>query len=178
MRKRILFGLLVTALFVATFWAQEAEKKSTEAPPADATVAAPAPPPGPHVFTVSAEESARKNPAKFTDVTAGRGKKIYNTQCAMCHGQKGDGKGDIVEEMKINPPDFTKPETLEKRTDGDLFAIIGAGSPVMPGQGKRMVDSQKWNIVNYLRVLAGKAPQRSKGDEPEENVLIIREEPK
>ena len=65
-----------------------------------------------------------------------RGKKIYATQCALCHGDKGDGKGELAADMKLNVPDFTKPDTLKDRTDGELFAIIGTGKDPMPSQGR------------------------------------------
>jgi hypothetical protein len=91
----------------------------------------------------------------------------------MCHGETGDGKGEAVAEMKINPPDFTKPETLKDRTDGELFAIMGAGSEVMPGQGTRMTDIHKWNMVNFLRSVSGKVPEKATGKEPEENIILV-----
>ena len=70
-----------------------------------------------------------------------RGKKIYATQCALCHGDKGDGKGELATDMKLNMPDFTKPDTLKDRTDGELFTIIGAGQDPMPSQAGRMTDN-------------------------------------
>ncbi len=93
----------------------------------------PAAPAGRHVFKIYPEDAARKNPVRFSEVSVERGRELYQTQCAMCHGQKGDSKGDAVEEMQIHPPDFTKPDTLGKRTDGELYAIIGSGSATMPG---------------------------------------------
>jgi mono/diheme cytochrome c family protein len=102
-----------------------------------------------------------------------RGKRIYNTQCALCHGEKGDGKGELAEDMKLSLPDFTNADTLKDRTDGELFAIIGAGKDPMPGQAGRMTEPQRWNLVNYLRALSGKAPEKSSGKEPEENVILV-----
>ncbi len=114
---------LVLVLATGCLWAQE-EKKETP-PPADAsTAAAPA---SPHPAEITAEDKAKKNPVKFTEVSVDRGKKIYGTQCALCHGDKGDGKGELAADMKLNLPDFTKPDTLKDRTDGELFTIIGAG---------------------------------------------------
>lgn len=175
MRAKYLFGLLVLAIMAGSVCAQE------QKPPAEekGTTAAPPTAPGtPHPPKVSAADAARKNPIKFTTLSVERGAKLYRTQCAMCHGEKGDGKGDMVEEMKITPPDFTKPETLKDRTDGALYAIIGAGSEVMPGQGSRMSDTHKWNLVNYLRSLCGKAPERATGKEPEENVILVPQDEK
>ena len=73
---------------------------------------------------------------KFTEFSVERGKKIFTTQCALCHGTKGDGKGELAADMKLSLPDFTKPDTLKERTDGELFAIIGAGKEPMPAQGR------------------------------------------
>jgi mono/diheme cytochrome c family protein len=173
MNNKYIHGLLIFGLLVGAGWAQE--KQKTEEKPTQATGAAASAtaPQAVHAFKITPEDTAKKNPTKFTTVLVERGKKIYDTQCAMCHGAKGDGKGDMVEEMKINPPDFTKPETLDKRTDGELFAIIGGGSETMPGQGVRMPDSRKWNLVNYLRALSGKPPERSTGKEPEEGIILV-----
>ncbi|MBI1940352.1 MAG: cytochrome c [Acidobacteria bacterium] len=172
MKVKYLVGLVVISLWAGSFWAQEG-KKPDEKPAADTTAKSPATPQGPHVFEITSEDAARKNPVTFTEVSVARGKKIYATQCAMCHGEKGDGKGDIVEEMGINPPDFTKPGALKKRSDGELFAIIGVGSPVMPGQAKRLSDRHRWQIVNYLRSLGGEKPEKATGKEPEENVILV-----
>jgi len=165
---------LFLALILATgcLWAQE-EKKETP-PPAGTTTTAPAPAPAPaHPAEISAEDKARKNPMKFTEVSVDRGKKIFGTQCALCHGDKGDGKGGLAVDMKLNMPDFTKPDTLKDRTDGELFTIIGTGRDPMPPQAGRMTDERRWNLVNYLRALSGHVPAKATGNEPEENVILV-----
>ncbi|TAM78862.1 MAG: cytochrome c [Acidobacteria bacterium] len=119
----------------------------------------------PHEFVISPEQKARKNPEKFTEESTEKGKSLYMTQCAMCHGKTGDGKGDLAEVMHVSPPDFTVPDTLGKRTDGELFAIINAGSDSMPAEEKRLKEFQTWNLVNFLRTLEGKKPAKSVGME-------------
>jgi len=172
MRLNHLLGLVVFFLVLGAYGAQEkprSEQKSGQA----ATTPAQAAAQPVHGFKLTPEDTARKNPVKFNTVSVDRGKKIYDTQCAMCHGAKGDGKGDVAAEMNITPPDFTKPETLQKRTDGELFAIIGVGSETMPGQGTRLTETRKWQLVNYMRALSGKQPERATGKEPEEGILLI-----
>ncbi|MFZ0962905.1 MAG: cytochrome c [Terriglobia bacterium] len=166
MPSKTLFLVLILA--TGCLWAQE-EKKETPAPAGAATAAAAAP----HPATISAEDKARKNPVKFTDVSVARGKKIYSTQCALCHGDKGDGKGELAADMKIDVPDFTKPATLKDRTDGELFAIISNGKDPMPAQAGRMSDVRRWNLVNYLRALSGDVPEKSTGKEPDENIILV-----
>ena len=171
MSSKILFALLVVGSLAGTAWAQE-EKKPEEKAPSQPAAAAPAPAPA-HAVTITPEDVARKNPVKLTQRSVERGKKTFASQCAMCHGEKGDGKGEMVEDMKINPPDFTKPDTLKKRTDGEWFAIIGQGSGSMEGQGSRMKDRQKWDLVNYLRSLGGAPVAKSAPNEPEENIILV-----
>ena len=161
--------LLFLVLVTGCLWAQE--KKETPPPPTGA--ATPAVPEAPHPTAISAADKARKNPVKFTEVSADRGKKIFVTQCALCHGDKGDGKGELAADMKIKVPDFTKPDTLKDRTDGELFTIIGTGQDPMPSQASRLTDLHRWNLVNYMRTLSGKVPEKSTGKEPEENVILV-----
>jgi len=161
--------ILVLLLFGASVWAQE-EKKEPAAPSQQPAAAAPA---EPHPAAISAEDKARKNPVKFTEASVVKGKKRYTTQCALCHGDKGDGKGEVATDMKLALPDFSKPGALDNRTDGELFAIIGAGKEPMPGQSSRMKEQERWDLVNYLRSLSGKTPEKSTGKEPEENIILV-----
>ena len=75
--------------------------------------------------------------------------------------------------MKLTLPDFTKPDTLKDRTDGELFTIIGTGKDPMPSQASRLTETHRWNLVNYLRALSGKVPAKSTGKETEENVILV-----
>lgn len=171
MSSKVVLGFLAFCLATGSWGAQQEEKKSAEKPAASSAEPAASAPV--HQAAISAEDAARKNPIKFTQASIDRGKRIYNTQCAMCHGANADGKGEMVEEMKLSPPDFTKTDALKKRTDGEWFAIIGSGSSTMPGQGTRMTDKQKWDLVNFLRARGGKAPEKSTEKEPEENIILV-----
>ena len=75
--------------------------------------------------------------------------------------------------MKLNLPDFTKPDTLKARTDGELFAIIGGWKDPMPSQAGRFTDIHRWNLVNYLRAVSGNVPEKATGKEPEENIILV-----
>jgi len=174
MSRKYGLGLSVLLLTLGGLLAQEAQKPDQKPATSPTTTTAPQ---GPHNYNLTAEDKARKNPVSFTENSVARGKKLYLSQCAMCHGQTADGKGEVVEEMKINPPDFTKPETLKDRTDGQIFAILGVGSETMPGQGARMRDKQKWDLINYLRAVGGKVPEKSTGKEPEENIILVPQKP-
>lgn len=172
--KTLLMGFMFFLFAVSVFWAQEQQTKepAPATPPAGSTQA-PAPAPASHTFVITPEQDARKNPVRFSEISVERGKKIFNTQCAMCHGEKGDGKGDLAEEMKLKLKDFTDPASLKARTDGAIYAIISSGNDIMPAEAKRMKDFQIWEIVNYLRAMGGAKPLKSTEDELHQGTVTV-----
>lgn len=112
----------------------------------------------PNYETVPVADASKPNPVKPTAESLARGKKQYGYDCAMCHGENGDGKGDVATSMSLKVPDFSAPATLKDRTDGELFYIIRNGKGDMPPEGDRVKAEQIWDMVNYLRSFAkGKA---------------------
>src|SRR5271157_5447854 len=171
LKLKALWAVLVFCMVGGAFSAQEKKGEAQSSGASSSTAATPSPA---HDVVISPEDAARKNPVRFSEASVDRGKKFYNTQCALCHGEKGDGKGDLAKEMTLTLPDFTKPDALAKRTDGELFAIIGTGKNPMPSQKGRMTDAQLWNLVNYLRALGGKVPGKPTAKEAaDENVILV-----
>ncbi len=106
-------------------------------------------------FKIPPEDAKRENPVKPTPESLAKAKKTYAIDCAMCHGEKGDGKGDMAADIK-NVTDFTKPEALRDLTDGELFYIIRKGKGDMPPEGERAKNDDVWNLVNYVRAFSKK----------------------
>jgi mono/diheme cytochrome c family protein len=106
-------------------------------------------------FKIPPEAAAKVNPVKPTPESMAKAKKTYAMDCAMCHGEKGDGKGELAADMK-NVSDFTAPDALKNRTDGELFYIIRKGKSDMPPEGDRAKDEDIWALVNYIRAFAKK----------------------
>jgi len=105
-------------------------------------------------YTIPAQEVQRANPVKPTEASIAAGAKFYSSQCAMCHGKDGDGKGDLAVQLQLNMPDYRKPESLAPFTDGELFYILTNGMGKMVGEGTRSSDEKKWNVINYMRSLS------------------------
>lgn len=72
----------------------------------------------------------------------------------MCHGKDGNGKGDVAADIKLKIADFTNPDTLKDRTDGEIFYIIKNGHQDMPPEGPRVKTEENWDLVNYVRALS------------------------
>jgi mono/diheme cytochrome c family protein len=96
------------------------------------------------------------NPVKATPESLAQGKKYYGYDCAMCHGENGDGKGDVAVDERLKLKDYRDPATLQYMSDAELFSIIKNGKGQMPPEGGRVKDTELWNLVNYIRSLARK----------------------
>jgi mono/diheme cytochrome c family protein len=133
--------LILLLLLAFALWAQNQKDQ----PPAKAPES-----------KIPPEDAAKANPVKPTAESLAKGKKMYGIDCAMCHGNNGDGKGDIGGDYK-NMPDFTNPDALKNRTDGELFYITrnGKGND-MPPEDNRAKNDDIWNMVNYVRSFAKK----------------------
>ena len=111
---------------------------------------------GSEEYKITPEAAARLNPVKATPEGLAEARKAYKYDCEMCHGAQGDGKGDIVESMKLTMRDWREASALEGKTDGELFYIITKGKGKMMGEGDRQPEKLRWNLVNLVRSIAAK----------------------
>jgi mono/diheme cytochrome c family protein len=99
-----------------------------------------------------APSAAKKNPITSTPESIVAGQKIYSKTCVMCHGKSGDADGPAVIELNIHPAKLSDPH-LATESDGSLFWKITTGNKPMPAYGKRLSETDRWNLVNYVRTL-------------------------
>jgi cytochrome c5 len=110
-------------------------------------------------YKITPEEMARKNPVKSSPEGLAEARRVFKYDCAMCHGEHGDGKGEVVESMKLAMHEWRDPAALEGKTDGELFYIITKGKGKMMGEGDRQPEKLRWNLVNLVRAMAAKGAQ-------------------
>lgn len=117
-------------------------------------------------YKVPPEDAARANPVKSSAEGLAEARKVYGYDCDMCHGAKGDGKGDVVESMKLTMHDWRDPATLANMTDGEIFYIITKGKGKMMAEGDRVPEKLRWNLVNLVRAMAAKGDAKSTAAAP------------
>ncbi len=101
-----------------------------------------------------------KNPVKPTADSQAKAKSLYQIDCALCHGDNGNGKTDLATSMNLTLSDWTDPKTLAGKEDWQLFNVIrnGAGAN-MPAEGEgRASDEAVWNLVIYIRSFSKPQP--------------------
>ena len=95
------------------------------------------------------------NPVRPTAESQAKAKTIYAIDCAMCHGDNGNGQTDIAKSMGLIMTDFSDPKTLASTPDGQLFGIIRNGKDKMPPEAAgRANDTMVWNLIIYIRNLS------------------------
>src|SRR5215467_73529 len=101
-----------------------------------------------------APSAAKKNPIASTQDSIAAGQKIYSKTCMMCHGKSGDADGPAVIELNIHPAKLSDPQLMGPESDGSLFWKITTGKKPMPAFGKRLSETDRWNLINYVRTLS------------------------
>jgi cytochrome c5 len=155
-RKSMYKAILVAgAVLAASIGIARARQTNTQEKPKDSQAAA-------EEFKIPQEDIDRKNPVKPTPEGLAAARKVFGYDCEMCHGAKGDGKGDVVESMKLTMNSWQDPATFAGKTDGELFYIITKGKGKMMGEGDRVPETMRWNLVNLVRSYS----KRDTGEKP------------
>ncbi|WP_178139381.1 c-type cytochrome [Rhodothermus profundi] len=83
------------------------------------------------------------------------GERIYQQQCAVCHGPRGRGDGPAGMALNPRPADLTS-KAVQAQTDGALFWKISEGRGAMPAFKGMLSEAERWQVVTYVRTLARK----------------------
>jgi mono/diheme cytochrome c family protein len=106
----------------------------------------------------NAEAAKMKNPVKATAESIEAGKTTYNKYCKFCHNEGGTGNGALAPK-DTHPPNLIDATWDHGSTDGEIFANIkdGIGPKFdMKPMKAKMMDTDIWNVINYLRSLGPK----------------------
>jgi len=96
--------------------------------------------------------SGLRNPTAATDSSLANGRKYFQINCVVCHGDRAMGDGPAT---GFGMPGINLTTDLTKaRTDGYIFGMIRNGRGLMPPYN-RIEEQDRWDVVNYLRALQG-----------------------
>ncbi len=99
-----------------------------------------------------------QNPVPADQASLERGEELFNRFCAICHGPAGVGtEANMVEYIPLLAAYDISGTSVSEYTDGFLYGKIRVGGPIMPAYGHQISHFDRWNIVNYLRVLQRQA---------------------
>lgn len=101
--------------------------------------------------------AAIPNPiAEMTEEEMKESGRLFNINCAICHGEKGAGNGPISTSGKIGGIANLTLDMYVKMADGTMFHSITYGKNNMGSYASQLNRKQRWMIVKYIRTLQPK----------------------
>lgn len=84
-----------------------------------------------------------------------RGRALFARHCALCHGQRGDGRGERRTGLSPPPRDLTDPTWQARTSTASIFLAVREGVPgtAMPSWAA-LSEEDCWDLVAYVRSLA------------------------
>lgn len=95
------------------------------------------------------------NPTPADSASVNRGRLQFQINCAICHGPLGMGNGNATKYGMVGIAIGAGSLVATTRSDGYVFGMIRNGRGLMPSYN-RIEESDRWDIVNYLRSIEGK----------------------
>ena len=93
-----------------------------------------------------------------------KGKEIYAAKCALCHGEKGDGKGPGAAGLAVKPGDFTDRKMVAEMagnywvwrvSEGGLVEPFKSKGSAMPAWKGELSMNDRWAVIAYAHTLSG-----------------------
>lgn len=88
------------------------------------------------------------------------GRRIYDRECASCHGSDGSADTPVARVLSPPPRVFADPIVMARLDDGRVYLAIYRGRPgtAMGGRGELLAPAEIIDVMRYIRTLARPLP--------------------
>jgi mono/diheme cytochrome c family protein len=83
----------------------------------------------------------------------GEGKHLFTINCAICHGDKGDGQGHLVQIQKFPPPPSYFSADLLAKPEGQRYHTLMYGKGMMGSYASQLDNRERWLVLSYVKSL-------------------------
>ena len=102
--------------------------------------------------SVEGYELAKANlisPIDSMQVDYSKGKPLYDIYCGICHGNLGDGQGNLVKREKIlGVPRYD--DAGRAITEGSIYHTLYYGKNAMGSYANQLEEDERWQVVAYV----------------------------
>lgn len=92
------------------------------------------------------------NELENNKVNLERGKEAYKIYCSVCHGEKGDGQGNLYVNKKYTyPPANLLSDKMRANPEADIYHVITVGWGIMGEHGSMISPDDRWKIAMYVK---------------------------
>jgi mono/diheme cytochrome c family protein len=146
-RLSLLFILASAPLLMAAIWMDDQQSYKPYKAPVLAPPSGAVPVSGKEVVS---QESELRNPVAPTEASLSQGKILFETNCAMCHGQTSAERGPVGKKL-VPPPPGLDHDMVKGLSDSTIFKAITFGFGRMPAFQDKLMLQERWSLVNFLR---------------------------
>jgi mono/diheme cytochrome c family protein len=102
--------------------------------------------------TPAGYEASKGNlsPLDSSAVNLEKGKELFDIYCISCHGEKGDGKGKLVQREKFLGVPSYKDRAV---TVGSVFHVETYGLNAMGSHANQLSKKERWQVAEYVMKL-------------------------
>ncbi|WP_117238033.1 c-type cytochrome [Thermus sediminis] len=97
---------------------------------------------------LSPEGGFAESPYAFAEEELLRGKVLYQSFCAICHGPAGEGDGRVVPLGMPRPRPF---QEVQDQPEGYLYFAATNGFGRMLSYRSRIPERERWLIAHYIK---------------------------
>ncbi len=177
----VVAGLAVSAAWLAGLALRDAQAQQPQASPPKAAGHGRAPGHGhgdhEHPAVPAAYANAHIPTRVWTDSKMiAKGKEIFIAKCALCHGEKGDGKGPGSTNLPLKPADLTDAKMVAEMADnfwvwrvseGGLVEPFKSKGSAMPAWKGELSMDDRWAVIAYAHTLSGHRGPHVASEHPE-----------
>lgn len=144
---KVIMLVAVAPFLMAAIWMDDQQSYKPYKAPALAPPAGAVPVTGREVVS---QESELKNPLPPAAESIAEGKKLFETNCFICHGQTSAERGPVGKKLAPPPPGLD-PDMVKGLSDSAIFKAVTFGFGRMPVFQDKLTPDERWKLVHYLR---------------------------
>ena len=111
------------------------------------------------IMSALGADAALELPTRPVDLAAGR--RLYDANCASCHGPRGLGDGPLARTSTPPAPALGTMEVMRDVTPALMFRIVSvgvAGTPMIAWESRLTAD-ERWDVISYINSMRA-SPER------------------